>query len=526
MTTNNNFRIKNGIEFSDSSTQVIAAATATSQLINDSGYLTSSTISAFVPTLVDENYNVQIGLGEGSRTQGSYGVAIGSTANNGTQGDNAIAIGRESADYGPQGQNAIAIGYGAGSVNQGVGAIAIGTYAGSVNQTATSIVISALGSDVQAPEAGLYITPVREQTLTNVVYYDPTTFEMTYGATGNPFNQTLNNNDNVVFNQLSFYVDETSQTTAWLGTASYNVSDFTNDAGYINSTLAANINLNGYNLNGGSYAGNTIELPTGFGPIISSRYEDAVTIQSSANNTTFQQWKFRNNGELVFPDATVQTTAWTGTIAYSNITNIPEDVDNYATTATVNNLIANSLTNYVTSSSLATVATSGSYNDLSNKPSIPSAYTLTTATASVLGGVKIGSGLSITGDGTISASGGSFPAQGGTFTGTVVTKAITETVYSWGNVGAGTYTIDASSGTVHKMTLTGNVTINGFTTNTTGSGATIIITQDSTGSRILTSSAKFAGGAKTLSTNSNSIDVITLFYDGTNTLGTLVRGFA
>lgn len=36
----------------------------------------------------------------------------------------------------------------------------------------------------------------------------------------------------------------------------------------------------------------------------------------------------------------------------------------------------------------ATVATSGSYNDLSDKPTIPSAYSLPIATASVLGGVK------------------------------------------------------------------------------------------------------------------------------------------
>lgn len=36
----------------------------------------------------------------------------------------------------------------------------------------------------------------------------------------------------------------------------------------------------------------------------------------------------------------------------------------------------------------ATVATSGSYNDLSDKPDIPPAYTLPTATANVLGGVK------------------------------------------------------------------------------------------------------------------------------------------
>lgn len=36
----------------------------------------------------------------------------------------------------------------------------------------------------------------------------------------------------------------------------------------------------------------------------------------------------------------------------------------------------------------ATVATSGSYNDLSNKPNIPQAYTLPIASATVLGGVK------------------------------------------------------------------------------------------------------------------------------------------
>lgn len=37
---------------------------------------------------------------------------------------------------------------------------------------------------------------------------------------------------------------------------------------------------------------------------------------------------------------------------------------------------------------LATVATSGSYNDLSNKPTIPPAYILPIASASALGGVK------------------------------------------------------------------------------------------------------------------------------------------
>jgi hypothetical protein len=51
-------------------------------------------------------------------------------------------------------------------------------------------------------------------------------------------------------------------------------------------------------------------------------------------------------------------------------------------------------------SGLASVATSGAYSDLSGTPS---AYSLLTATGSVLGGVKIGSGITIT-DGVISVS--------------------------------------------------------------------------------------------------------------------------
>ncbi|WP_337486000.1 hypothetical protein [Phascolarctobacterium succinatutens] len=50
---------------------------------------------------------------------------------------------------------------------------------------------------------------------------------------------------------------------------------------------------------------------------------------------------------------------------------------------------------------VATVATSGSYNDLSDKPTIPSAYTLPTASSTILGGVKVGNNISVS-DGTIS----------------------------------------------------------------------------------------------------------------------------
>ena len=54
----------------------------------------------------------------------------------------------------------------------------------------------------------------------------------------------------------------------------------------------------------------------------------------------------------------------------------------------------------------ATVATSGSYNDLKDKPSIPSAYTLPIASTDTLGGIKVGGGLTINGAGVLSATGG------------------------------------------------------------------------------------------------------------------------
>ena len=54
---------------------------------------------------------------------------------------------------------------------------------------------------------------------------------------------------------------------------------------------------------------------------------------------------------------------------------------------------------------LATVATSGSYNDLEDKPFIPSEYVLPIASSSQLGGIKVGSGLAITEDGTLKTAG-------------------------------------------------------------------------------------------------------------------------
>ena len=72
----------------------------------------------------------------------------------------------------------------------------------------------------------------------------------------------------------------------------------------------------------------------------------------------------------------------------------------YATTSDVNDM----LNAKADKDSLATVATSGSYNDLEDKPVIPSEYILPIASSSQLGGIKVGSGLAISGDGTLSST--------------------------------------------------------------------------------------------------------------------------
>ena len=55
---------------------------------------------------------------------------------------------------------------------------------------------------------------------------------------------------------------------------------------------------------------------------------------------------------------------------------------------------------------LAAVATSGSYNDLTDTPTIPSPYTLPIASANTLGGIKVGQNLSIDANGVLDAQAG------------------------------------------------------------------------------------------------------------------------
>jgi hypothetical protein len=50
-------------------------------------------------------------------------------------------------------------------------------------------------------------------------------------------------------------------------------------------------------------------------------------VLKSNKNSTEQVWSFNSNGSVTFPDNTQQTTAYTGTVAYSNITGAPASVN-------------------------------------------------------------------------------------------------------------------------------------------------------------------------------------------------------
>jgi hypothetical protein len=189
-----------GSVFSDASTMVINGATGTVV-----GPVATSSLRT------DES-QLRLGYQAGLTNQGSSGIAIGYRAGKDSQGQGAISIGDDSGLTGQgyravaigfvaatsnQGPGAIAIGDGTAQTNQGGGAIAIGSLAGSTNQgassiaigyqagatttTANSIILNASGSTLDSAAAGFYVAPIREVTGPQTVYYNPVTYEVTWG---------------------------------------------------------------------------------------------------------------------------------------------------------------------------------------------------------------------------------------------------------------------------------------------------------------------------------------------------------
>lgn len=101
-----------------------------------------------------------------------------------------------------------------------------------------------------------------------------------------------------------------------------------------------------------------------------------------------------------------------------------------------------------------------------------------------------------------------------------------ETIYVSGST-TGTITPDVANGNVQIITLSGNITFSAFANAENGQSMTLIVKQPASGGPYtLTSTMKFAGGNKTLSTAASAIDIISVFYDGGTYYASLATNFS
>ena len=149
-----------------------------------------------------------------------------------------------------------------------------------------------------------------------------------------------------------------------------------------------------------------------------------------------------------------------------------------------------------------------------------------------LGTPSSGTVTNLTGTASININGtvGATTAAAGTFTAlTANTSAslngITEgALYDIGTAG-GTQAPNVANGNVQKITLNSALTINAFTSPVAGQSLTLIIF-GGTAYTSITSTMKFAGGVKTLTGTASCIDILSVYYDGTNYYASLGKGFA
>lgn len=169
------------------------------------------------------------------------------------------------------------------------------------------------------------------------------------------------------------------------------LSQFTNDSGFATTTQLENY----LPLKGGTLTGN-LTIPETYGAL--STPLGNLLCKSSSNDWVYisigEKTSIANEVNIYAENLNITRTSGKEVVASREWVKLQK----YLTSVP-----AQTWASITGKPTFATVATSGSYNDLTNKPTIPSAYTLPTASTTVLGGVKIGSGISIS-SGVISAT--------------------------------------------------------------------------------------------------------------------------
>jgi hypothetical protein len=307
----------------------------------------------------------------------------------------------------------------------------------------------------------------------------------------------------------------TVTSTATTGTAPFTVASTTNVT-----------NLNASSLNGATFA-----APGAIGSTTAST--GAFTTLSASGVATL--------GGTTFPSATGSTgqvlaLSSAGVAAWTTSSGSAPSITDDTASATTHYLIIDDATSgalgpKTSSTKLTFVPSTGILTATGFAGPHNGTVGATTASTGAFTTLSASSTVSGTGFSTYLASppaiGGTARAAGSFTTmtaDTAVLDDIRETVAAL-TYGA-TITPNAADGSIRTITLTGNVTFSAFTSPVSGQSITLIITQDATGSRTLTSTMKFAGGLKTLTTTANAIDILTVSYIGTTYYASLSKGFA
>jgi len=184
-------------------------------------------------------------------------------------------------------------------------------------------------------------------------------------------------------------------------------------------------------------------VKVGTGLSVTNGVLNASTTNTGVALPTNAAGVLKNSGSGTLTWTPLATVATSG--SYNDLTGKPT----LATVAT-----SGSYTDLTSKPTLATVATSGSYTDLTSKPTIPAAYTLPTATTSVKGGVYVdGTTITVAADGKIMATAYTLPKATTSALGGVYVDGTTITVDGAGKItatGAGSsgYTLPKASASI------------------------------------------------------------------------------
>lgn len=279
------------------------------------------------------------------------------------------------------------------------------------------------------------------------------------------------------------------------------------------------------------------------------------TIVTRAGKGSALTWTEGDSNLTNLRDATITVTDGTnskaidlnGTITYTAGTNVTLAVNSSTGAVTINSNQSSVATlstpraiygnNFDGSAALTQVisstygGTGNGFAKFSGPTTSEKTFTLPNSNATLLydggalGTPSSGTVTNLTGTASININGtvGATTATTGAFT-TLTFKDPREAIYDLGTTG-GTIAPNVSNGSVQKITLNSALTINAFTSPQAGQSLTLII-YGGTSYTSITSTMKFAGSIKTLTGTAGCIDILSVYYDGTNYFASLGKGFA